>query len=245
MRPSEAPLQPAASFDDPDASDPWGDGQAQAHSPPRQQGAAAATSGGGAASPGAPHDELEAVLSSLRGAPAASAAAAAASLMELTADQRRLLAEALASAPPTPLAPNRTTSSAAAAAAAAARLSSPQAQALVDAAAPRVAAAEPPPLGTAPAPLPGLLGGLPTQQDAAPLVPPPAASAGKPLFNLDVDIGGGRKGRIVVTRGAAPDELAAAFVASHGLPPSVLARLSQLIVTSTAQFDARAGGGAA
>jgi len=125
---------------------------------------------------------------------------------------------------------------AAAAAAAAARLASPQAQALVDAAAPTHGTA-------APAPFPGL-----PRQDVLPVAapPPPAAAAsaggGKPLFNLDVDIGGGRKGRIVVTRGAAPDELAAAFVAAHGLPPSVLARLSQLIVTSTAQFDARAGG---
>jgi hypothetical protein len=70
-----------------------------------------------------------------------------------------------------------------------------------------------------------------------------ASAAGRRLFNLDVDIGGGRKGRIVVCEGAVPQELAAAFADSHGLPPGLQPRLASLISSAIRAQKAKAGGG--
>ena len=59
----------------------------------------------------------------------------------------------------------------------------------------------------------------------------PKAKKSKALFNLDVNIGNGVTGRIVVRRGDDPMQLARAFCARHSLPdkPRATERLVQLI----------------
>jgi hypothetical protein len=64
----------------------------------------------------------------------------------------------------------------------------------------------------------------------------------RPLFNLDLDVGGGVKKRIVVLEGSDPAALAAAFVTANGLPPSVVPRLVGIIESSiAARRQAKAG----
>jgi hypothetical protein len=74
---------------------------------------------------------------------------------------------------------------------------------------------------------------LPAPAPAPAMAAAPVPTA-KPLFNLDVDIGGGRKGRIVVTEGADAAALAGAFVDAHGLSQHLLPRLVGLIDSSRA-----------
>eukprot|EP00937_MAST-01D_sp_MAST-1D-sp2_P007111 g7111.t1 len=67
-------------------------------------------------------------------------------------------------------------------------------------------------------------------------VPAPAAgvAAAAPLFNLDIDIGSGRSGRIVVRAGADTAQLARAFVAEHSLPAAAAAQLTTQLEQSIA-----------
>jgi hypothetical protein len=55
--------------------------------------------------------------------------------------------------------------------------------------------------------------------------------------NLDVDIGGGRKGRIVVTEGADPTLLAEEFRMTHNLDSSVLPRLVEVISSNQQAYQ--------
>lgn len=69
---------------------------------------------------------------------------------------------------------------------------------------------------------------------------------GKPMFNLDVDIGNGRKGRIVVCAGARVEDMAAEFVSVHKLNPTVvMPRLSALISQSIRAQQAKTAAAAA
>jgi hypothetical protein len=65
------------------------------------------------------------------------------------------------------------------------------------------------------------------------------AKIGAPFFNLDVALPGGKKGRILVCRGALPERMAAEFVAVHGLSESVLPKLLGLITNSIAAQEAK------
>jgi hypothetical protein len=59
---------------------------------------------------------------------------------------------------------------------------------------------------------------------------------GPAFFNLDVALPSGKKGRILVCKGALPERMAAEFIAVYGLPETVLPKLLGLINTSiTAQ----------
>jgi hypothetical protein len=62
---------------------------------------------------------------------------------------------------------------------------------------------------------------------------------GAPFFNLDVALPGGKKGRILVCKGALPERMAAEFVAVHGLSESVLPKLLGLITSSIAAQEVK------
>jgi hypothetical protein len=63
---------------------------------------------------------------------------------------------------------------------------------------------------------------------------------GRALFNLDVDIGGGKKGRILVCSGVSPRDMAQEFAQSYGLASAVLPKLEQLILSSTQRHEEKA-----
>jgi len=69
---------------------------------------------------------------------------------------------------------------------------------------------------------------------------------GAPLFNLDVALSDGRKGRILVCAGADAREMAREFVAAHALPaalePKLLAHIEQQCAAQAARRAAREGG---
>lgn len=71
----------------------------------------------------------------------------------------------------------------------------------------------------------------PAKAAAAPSEPSLAEpAAGKALFVLEVELGGGKpKGRIVVRAGAEPTAMATAFLAEYGLPAALTPRLVGLI----------------
>jgi hypothetical protein len=95
----------------------------------------------------------------------------------------------------------------------------------------RASPAEPPPRALdSPAPPPAcdpVEGGIVWFVDALGDPLPPGA----PAFNLDVDVGrsAGGKARLVVLQGAAVSALAAQFLAAHGLPPALGARVAALV----------------
>jgi len=102
--------------------------------------------------------------------------------------------------------------------------------------------------GSAAAPLqPPAPAPTPAPPPAAAVVPVvPSVLTGKPLFNLDVAIGGGRMGRIVVCEGASVPDIAAEFVTTHGLPATVMPQLQGLVAQTLAAHEATsasAGGG--
>lgn len=61
---------------------------------------------------------------------------------------------------------------------------------------------------------------------------------GAALFNLDVDVGGPQKARLVVLQGAASAALAGDFLAQHGLPHSLVSRLAGLVERSARTHQA-------
>jgi hypothetical protein len=172
--------------------------------------------------------DLAAILSALqgssRGAPAAVAPAAdpLSTVRQLTAEQRHVLAAALASAPPTPLVQRNERQRQMRAEATPGPPNPP----------PKTSASSYPPSPQHMALVEAAI--TPREKDDS--VPAAAAVVPKAIFNLDVDIGGGRKGRIVVTKDADVGALAADFGTLHGLPAAVLPRLCDLIRGSIRQF---------
>ena len=62
------------------------------------------------------------------------------------------------------------------------------------------------------------------------------------LLQMDVELGDGKSGTIVVREGDLPSELAAAFVARHGLDECALAPLQEAVAAQIEQMRAEQPG---
>ena len=62
------------------------------------------------------------------------------------------------------------------------------------------------------------------------------------LLQMDVELGDGKSGTVVVREGDLPSELAAAFVARHGLDECALAPLQEAVAAQIEQMRAEQPG---